>query len=144
MSTTMHETPCNCLTLRQASRFLTQRYDEAIAPSGLRITQYSILAVLHRLGPSSVQQLADALVMDRSTLGHNLRPIERSGLVALHVDPADRRMRRLALTARGQKALAAARPLWEAAQARFEAEYGAKDAEALRGLLRRMITEGTT
>lgn len=133
------ETPCSCLTLRQASRWLSQRYDEALAPCGLRITQYSVLSVLDRTGPSTLQDLAAALVMDRSTLGHNLRPLEREGLVVIGTDESDRRARRLSLSAKGKKALAEARPLWKAAQGEFERTFGGKDLETLQGLLRRMV-----
>ncbi len=136
------DTPCSCLALRQASRVLTQRYDDALAPSGLRVTQYSVLARLHRLGPSSVQQLAEALVMDRSTLGHNLRPLERDGLVALETHPTDKRTRRLELTELGKSTLARARPLWRQAQSQFEATYGRDASDQLRSLLRR-VTEST-
>ena len=73
--------PCNCLALRQAARRVTQFYDQALAPSGLRTTQYSLLAVLRRLQPVSQGGLAAALVMDRATLGHNLRPLLQAGWV---------------------------------------------------------------
>lgn len=137
----MVDTPgsCSCLALRQASRFLTQRYDDALAPCGLRVTQYSVLAKLHRLGPSSLQQLAEAVVIDRSTLGHNLRPLERDGLVALATHDNDRRMRRLELTAAGKKKLAEARPLWKQAQVAFEATYGRDEAQQLAALLHRVV-----
>jgi len=135
----MHEAPCSCLSLRQASRYLTQKYDEALAPAGIRITQYSVLAVLKRLGPSSVQRLADALVMDRSTLGHNLRPLEKSGLVALAVHPEDRRAKRLVLTSDGEAKLKEARPLWRKAQNEFEGAYGRAPAAELRALLQRVV-----
>lgn len=130
---------CNCLALRQAARQVTQMYDLALADSGLRVTQYSVLAVLDRLGPSSVQDLAAALVMDRSTLGHNLRPLERDGLVRLAIDKEDRRTRRLDLTAAGRAKLAEAKPLWRDVQKRFEASFGAPEARALRKDLLRAI-----
>ena len=127
--------PCTCLALRRATRRLTQQYDAALAPSGLRVTQFSLLNVLDRLGAATVQQLADELAMDRSTLGHNLRPLERDGLVRLEVDPDDRRARRLVLGTQGKAALAEARPLWRAAQARFESAYGKERAGELGALL---------
>lgn len=133
------ESVCNCLALRQAARQITQLYDDALAATGLRVTQYSVLAMLARLGPSSQQALADALVMDRSTLGHNLRPLERERLVKLAVDPEDRRTRRLELTARGKTKLAAARGCWRSAQERFESRYGAANAKQLRAMLRAVV-----
>lgn len=133
------ESPCNCLAVRQAARQITQLYDTALAPTGLRVTQYSVLAVLARLGPSSQQSVAEALVMDRSTLGHNLRPLERARLVKLAVDPDDRRTRRLELTARGRTKLAKARVCWRSAQERFESSFGVASAKELRRSLRRVV-----
>lgn len=130
---------CNCLALRQAARQITQMYDVALAAVDLRATQYSVLNRLDRLGPSSVQDLADALVLDRSTLGHNLRPLERDGFIRLATDRDDRRTRRLELTASGKAKLESARPLWRAAQLRFEANYGKTDAKDLRTALRRVV-----
>lgn len=135
------EDPCNCLALRQAARALTQRYDDALAPVGLRVTQFSVLAKLGRLGPSSVQALAADLVMDRSTLGHNLRPLEREGLLALAIDPHDRRAKRLVLTDAGKAKLAEARPLWRAAQLAFERSYGETEAQSLRTSLARVVDQ---
>jgi DNA-binding MarR family transcriptional regulator len=112
-------------------------YDGELVACGLRITQYSLLAVLERLGAATVQELAATLVMDRSTLGHNLRPLERDGLVELGEDRGDRRARSLRLTARGQARLRQARPHWARAQARFHEAFGAKDARDLRERLRR-------
>jgi DNA-binding MarR family transcriptional regulator len=133
------ESPCNCLAIRQAARQITQLYDAELDASGLRVTQYSVLSILDRVGPSSVQDLAAALVMDRSTLGHNLRPLEREGLIRLAVDSNDRRTRRLVLTAQGKAKLEEARPHWQRAQKRFEASYGAADAKQLRSSLRRAV-----
>jgi DNA-binding MarR family transcriptional regulator len=133
------ESPCNCLTIRQAARQITQLYDTALAASGLRITQYSVLSVLDRLGPSSQQALAGELVMDRSTLGHSLRPLERERLVKLAVDPDDRRARRLELTARGRTKLAEAKASWRRAQERFESRFGVADAKELRRLLHLVV-----
>ena len=133
-----HPSPCNCLSLRQATRLVTQLYDEALADVGLRSTQYSVLAALDRRGPSTMQALAKDLVMDRSTIGHNLRPLERDGLVSLAVDPIERRTRRLTLTRAGKKLLDRARPLWHDAQVRFDARLGGS-AKELRELMRRVV-----
>lgn len=130
---------CNCLALRQATRQVTQLYDEELAAVSLRVTQYSLLSVLERRGATTLNDLARVLVMDRSTLGHNLRPLEREGLVALAVDPQDKRARRLALSPRGRAKLKAARPHWQRAQARFERTFGAAEAVALRASLRKVV-----
>src|SRR6516164_696999 len=95
---------CNCLALRQASRHVTQFYDQLLASSGLRTTQFSILIRLKRAGPMTINALAKALVMDRTTLGRNILPLEREGLIDVVPGRADRRSKVLRLTKRGAAA----------------------------------------
>jgi DNA-binding MarR family transcriptional regulator len=127
--------PCSCGALRQAARHVTRFYDRALTPVGLGLNQYSILSRLDRLGPSNLQDLADNLVMDRSTLGHLLRPLEARGLLALKPAPTDRRARIIRLTAEGNALLRRARPLWAKAETEFQRQFGADAAETLRQLL---------
>ena len=129
--------PCNCTALRKASRRLSQFYDFALADSGLRSTQYAILNEIGRRldGPPTLRELAEALVMDQSTVSQNLRPLEREGLVALVQDDADRRRRNVTMTEAGRSRREAARPLWRAAQTRFEEVFGPQQAKALRETL---------
>ena len=129
---------CNCQVLRQAARRATALYDAAMAPHGLRISQFAVLNRLRRAGPLSLQALAADLVLDRTTLGRNLRPLERDGLLAIEADPADRRVRRLVVTAKGVALVLAALPAWHDAQRRFEAGFGADDSAALRTSLNRL------
>src|ERR1700738_3737737 len=96
--TTTPSPECNCLALRQAARHVTQFYDQCLASAGLRTTQFSILAKLQRLGPLTSSSLAAALVMDRTTLGRNLQPLAREGLVAVGKGRTDRRSREIRLT----------------------------------------------
>lgn len=131
---------CSCSALRQAARHVTRLYDAALAPAGLGLNQYSVLAKLDRLGPKPVQDLAAILVMDRSTLGHLLRPLERRGLVTLDADEHDRRSRLVALTPAGETLIRKARHLWAKAERRFERAFGSDAALDLRTLLRR-VTE---
>jgi DNA-binding MarR family transcriptional regulator len=126
---------CHCLALRQAARHVTQLYDRSLAPSGLRITQFSILAKLRHLGPQTINSLAAALVMDRTTLGRNILPLERAGLIAVVPGKADRRRKELRLTDAGRAALRAAVPSWRAAQRAFEQAFGDTRTAALRPLL---------
>ena len=100
---------CNCLAVRQAARHVTQFYDQFLAPAGLRTTQFSILARLQRLGPMTISVLAADLVMDRTTLGRNLQPLEREGLVAVVKGRTDRRSREIRLTDTGVERLRAGR-----------------------------------
>src|SRR5437763_5221941 len=127
---------CNCLATRQASRQVTQFYDHILAPSGVRTTQFAILSRLQRTGPMPINALAAALVMDRTTLGRNILPLERDGLIEIGASPKDRRRREVRLTAAGAARLRAARRGWAVAQQRFDEVFGAERAAALRDLLR--------
>jgi DNA-binding MarR family transcriptional regulator len=131
------ETLCNCAAIRQAARRVTRLYDQALAPSGLRITQYPILSWLATTGPATMNVLAERMVMDRATLGHNLRPLEAQGLVTLSAGN-DRRSRVVTLTESGRRKLAEARPAWNAAQKTFEAAFGRDDSAALRATMVRL------
>ncbi len=121
--------------MRQASRHLSQLYNAALAPVGISVNQYAMLVRTGRSGPCSIRELAATLVMDRSTLGHLLRPLEARGLVVLAASPADRRRRLLSLTPAGAALLETARPHWAAAQHRFAAAYGHDAAGRLRSML---------
>jgi DNA-binding MarR family transcriptional regulator len=134
---------CNCAVLRKASRRLSQLYDAALAPCGLRSTQFAMLdAIDYRASaPPTLRELAEALVMDASTIGQNLRPLERDGLIALGQDAADRRRRHVKLTKKGRLRLTAARPLWNDAQASFESSFGERQAAELRAVLLTIASE---
>lgn len=130
---------CNCQAIRQAARQVTQLYDGHLAPSGLRTSQLSILINLSRGGPQSIHELAANLVMDRTTLGRGVRPLERDGLIEIGEGP-DGRTRSLKLTATGRKKLAQALPLWQAAQTEFETAFGTAEALTLRTTLNRVVS----
>ncbi|WP_395666219.1 MarR family winged helix-turn-helix transcriptional regulator [Methylocella sp.] len=127
---------CNCYALRQASRHVTQFYDHALAPSTLRATQYTMLSEIDKRGPISLLPLAEHMVMDRATLGHNLRLLETNGYITLKTGD-DRRSREVSLTKAGRRALAEAEPLWRRAQDAFEAAIGPDQAAKLREALGR-------
>jgi DNA-binding MarR family transcriptional regulator len=131
---------CHCQALRQAARRVTAFYDAALAPLGLRVSQFSILSRLQRHGPRGIQALAAELVMDRTTLGRNIRPLERDGLLCAVADPADGRSRLLSITSRGAELVEAAWPVWIAAQAGFEARFGAEPAARLQAALQGVVT----
>ena len=126
---------CNCLALRQATLHVTQFYDQFISPLGLRATQYSILARLARRGAMTINALAAELVMDRTTLGRNIRPLQRDGLIAVVSGKSDRRSKELKLTRSGVERFQVAQKGWTKAQAEFERTFGQKRAKALRTLL---------
>jgi DNA-binding MarR family transcriptional regulator len=130
---------CNCFAVRAAARHVSQFYDQFLAPTGLRTTQFSILARLKRLGPQTINTLAKDLVMDRTTLGRNVLPLERDGLISVEPTASDRRAKELHLTKAGEKRLQAAIRQWSAAQARFESAFGTRRAADLRAMMRAVV-----
>jgi DNA-binding MarR family transcriptional regulator len=130
---------CNCLALRQAARHVSQIYDRHLASEGLRTTQYSILAKLKRIGSLSINELAKSMVMDRTTLGRAIRPLERDRLLAIGAGE-DGRTRRLRLTATGEARLKSASTKWREAQKEFEMRFGARNAVELRSILERVVS----
>ena len=129
------ENLCNVTALRKATRHVSQLYDAMLAPSGLRATQRAILIYVARRGTPTIGELADALVLDRTALNHNLKPLQRDGLVTIVPDRDDRRSKRVQLTKRGEAKLAESRLAWKQAQDRFESAFGARQAADLRKTL---------
>lgn len=127
---------CYATTLRRASRRISQRYDHALAPVGLRATQFAMLVTVQERQPIAINELADLLDLDRTTAGKNVRPLEQHGLVATRTSPADRRIRTIALTDAGADLIARALPLWRDAQRDTEVQIGAALATDLRERLR--------
>ena len=130
---------CNCLAVRQAARYITQFYDRYLAAAGLRTTQFGILSRLKRHGPMSINTLAAELVVDRTTLGRNIRPLERDDLIAIESDPSDGRSKILRLTKAGDARFQRAQKRWAEAQRRFERAYGGRQASQLRENLRAVV-----
>ena len=128
------DTPCTCAMLRRTARRLTQAYDQALKASGLRLTQYSLLANLTRAGGLSITALAARLEMDRTTLTRNLGPLESAGWIRV-LPGADLRSRSVEITPAGRRLFEEARPLWQAAEREFRRRMGQDDTQALRRLL---------
>jgi DNA-binding MarR family transcriptional regulator len=130
-------TRCNAGAVRRAARKLTHLYDTELAPAGLNLCQYGVLRAINSRGAAlpSVQELAEQLVLDRSTLGQNLRPLVKDRLINLLTDPNDRRVRLIALTKLGVAKFKEANKYWQIAQDRFEAVFGKDEAESLRTAL---------
>lgn len=127
---------CVCNTLRMVSRAVTQLYDDVLRPSGLRVTQYGILATIARLGEANLKQLADGLAIDQTTLTRSLGLLERDGLTERLPRP-DGRIRAMRLTSKGSRIVEVARPLWAQAQGRVLDEFGTRSwSDAQRGLAR--------
>ncbi len=115
--------PCVCNTLRMASRAVTQLYDDVLRPSGLRVTQFSILAMIARMGEANLRQLEDTLAIDQTTLTRSLNLLERDRVIE-RVPHSDGRIKALRLTSKGRRALETARPLWARAQDKVLRELG--------------------
>ena len=114
---------CACFNLRKASRVVTQHFDEVLKPSGLLVTQFTILAAVAIIKSATINELAEMLVMDRTTLNRNLKPLEREGW--LKSEPGrDQRTRVITLTPYGETILAKALPLWKQAQSTVEEALG--------------------
>src|SRR5437868_10355181 len=122
LSPSLEPSDCNCQALRQAARRVTQAYDTHLASVGLKTTQYSILAKLNRLGPMSINEMAKLMVMDRTTLGRAVRPLERDKLLTIQADD-DARRRNLRITPAGEARVKAAAAKWRDAQKEFELAY---------------------
>ncbi|MCI0910650.1 MULTISPECIES: MarR family winged helix-turn-helix transcriptional regulator [Pseudomonas] len=106
---------CICTHLRRAARGVSRHYDEALEGFGINVAQFSLLRHLQRLDRPSITTLAEAMGLERSTLGRNLRVLEAEGLVAL-AEGDDQRNRVVLLTDAGASRLQAAYPAWELAQ----------------------------
>jgi DNA-binding MarR family transcriptional regulator len=133
---------CNNLALRKAARYLGATYDKALAPVGLRATQFSILQKLSAHGEMTITTLAEMIAMDRTTLATNLKPLAREGLLTVEPLASDRRARVVTITPEGMSRMKAALPLWKAVQARFEDKFGSAEAVQLRSSLEAVLNTG--
>jgi len=132
---------CNCLALRQAARFVTQLYERHLAPVGVTPAQFSIMANLSHRPGLLMSELADRLVMDRTTLLRALKPLQRDGFVAAAASEHDARAHALHLTKLGERTFAQAKVAWQAAQDEFDAQFGRDRAKALRDELFSLTAE---
>lgn len=128
---------CICTHLRRAARGVSRHYDEALAGFGINVAQFSLLRHLQRLDQPSITRLAEAMGLDRSTLGRNLKVLEADGLVAL-AEGADQRNRVVLLTEAGKARLLDAGPAWERAQLTLVEQLGEGQRDELVRLLERL------
>lgn len=134
----MLPTSCLCTQLRRASRGVTRRYDDALASVGLGAAQFSLLRHVQRLGQPSISVLADAMGLDRSTLGRNLRVLEEQELLQLD-EGRDLRAREIRLTEAGLQRIEQALPLWEQVQRELNARLGEDRRTELMRLLEELV-----
>jgi DNA-binding MarR family transcriptional regulator len=126
---------CYCALLRQAARLSTERYDAALAPSGVSVAQYSMLRKIEAAGPISLTRLGDETRLERSTVGRNAKVLHRMGLIDVAASDDDARETAVALSPVGARTLAKAKPLWLKAQKALEGELGSAVAHQLRAIL---------
>jgi DNA-binding MarR family transcriptional regulator len=107
---------CVCFNIRKSARAITQLYEEALRPTGLRATQFTLLVATRVMGTATISGLAKGLVMDRTTLTRNMKPLEKQGFIRIIPGKEDRREREVTLTLAGQEILSEALPLWKTVQ----------------------------
>lgn len=132
----MLDTLCACNKLRRSARIVSAVYDDALAPAGFSVAQFSLLRMLQRAGPCSLTAFAEATGYDRTTLNRTLATLERAGWVSSGPG-SDQRARIVEITPAARAALRKGQPLWEAAEARIDAALG-EDRAALFALLDRV------
>jgi DNA-binding MarR family transcriptional regulator len=135
MSLSSRVNMCNCFASRQAARYLTRLYERHLAPVALTSTQFTMLVFLDEAPGVAMRELAEAMVMDRTSLIRALKPLQRDGLIDISASPSDARQNVMSLTAAGRQRLEQAMPLWQQAQHEFEGEFGHAPAEDVRTLL---------
>jgi DNA-binding MarR family transcriptional regulator len=133
---------CACEGVRRAAREMTQRYERALAPSGIKATQFPILVALGQGEPIPITPLAAELALDRTTLTRNLRILEGRGLVTIASAPHDARVRLARITDEGLRVLAHALELWRGAQTAVTEEFGGPRLRALFGELAELTHPG--
>lgn len=133
---------CNCFAVRQAARQVTKLYERHFAEAQLTSAQFSILAALGEEGRMTMLELANVLVMDRTTLLRALKPLQREHLLKSVASDGDPRQRVFSLSSAGARRLEQALPLWRRAQEEFESGMGAREAARLRGALLALAKEG--
>ncbi|MBB5464569.1 DNA-binding MarR family transcriptional regulator [Paraburkholderia sp. Clong3] len=123
---------CNCFALRQAARHVTQMYERHLGSVGLTAAQFTILAKLARTPNLPMAELADAMVMERTTLVRAMKPLQRDGLVLAEAADHDNRTLLFSLTEKGKTTFDQASVAWRAAQDEFEKKFGRARAKTLR------------
>lgn len=124
--------PCYCASLRQATRAISQEYDRVMRPLGLTGTQFTLLTILSKLPNARVNDLAEALAMDQTTVSRTLALVKDAKLIERQAGVEDRREARWVLTVAGREKLRKGLPLWESAQRRVESLMGADQAGRLK------------
>ncbi len=121
---------CTCFSLRKAARAVTQFYDHMLSSVGIRSTQFNLLVSMASSSARTLTDMAALLVMDRTTLTRNLRPLEKAGYVHI-IEALDKRSKAYALTEQGKSVVSRAMPLWQSAQEKVQEVAGPEHFKAL-------------
>jgi DNA-binding MarR family transcriptional regulator len=140
MKTTVPRLECLCASFRRVTRALTQHYDEALRPMGVRATQFTVLQALSLTGAISQGKLGKILAMDSTTLTRTLGIMNRAGWIEKRRG-RDGRERNIALTRAGKAQLARAFPVWQTVQAKLERQLGAERWKSLLNLTHQLTGE---
>ncbi len=128
---------CYCTNMRRATRAITRYYDKLLEPSGLKVTQYSLLNHLKRLGPLTMNELSQAIRLERSTLVRNLKPLESMGLVGILGEKSSK-ARQVQLTERGLEQLDGANSYWDQAQQNLKELFPEEEFSIFMGALQKL------
>jgi DNA-binding MarR family transcriptional regulator len=131
-------TECTCFRIRGAARRVTQIYSRHLAPTGLKISQFSLLGFVCAEGPINIGRLSELLVTDRTTLTRNLHPLLKDGLIE-RAASGDRRRHELVATQAGRALFKRALPLWSAAEQEVRATMGSRLTAELHGAIERSL-----
>lgn len=129
--------PCLCLNIRRASRAVTEFYEKILEPSGLKITQYSLLRHLEHVEPVTITELAKVMRIDRTTLSRNMKPLVEAGIIEINAGK-DPRSRQVRLTEAGKFALSTASNLWDEAQGAMQEYLGETELEQCKYLIAKL------
>ena len=136
-------TECTCFRVRGAARRMTQIYSRHLAPTGLKISQFSLLGFVAARGPITIGQLSELLATDRTTLTRNLRPLLATGVIE-RAEASDKRRHELVATPAGRALFKRALPLWAAAEQEVRTAMGSKLTADLHGALDRSMEKLAT
>ena len=129
--------PCLCLNIRRASRAVTEFYEKILEPSGIKITQYSLLRHLEQVEPVTITELAKFMRIDRTTLNRNMKPLLEAGFIAVNTGE-DPRSRQVRLTEAGKSALSSASLLWAEAQTSMQEYFEEAELEQFKHLIAKL------
>ena len=139
----MNDETCICIDVRTAAQRLTAIYDQAMASSGVSVNQFSLLHLIYSLEGTTLKGLASASGLDRSTLGRNMRVLEKLGFVTMHIGD-DARVRNVRMTPKGKGAFKLAVPLWREVQSSLAKKIGPAQRAQFKQTLQILTSSATT